>query len=169
MRLVTPDPTAPDTELVDLMEAAQRLGITYDGVRRRIRRGRLHGIKRDGRWVVAMPAHTGPAPDITGHTPDESGETAGPPPDTAKLLHDLLRQVEGERDHLRQVVSAQQQTIDRLTVLLKQAQDQPLLSPGLPRTEPQPPAQRPHRRVERPVASRKGRSWWQRLFATNRR
>jgi hypothetical protein len=39
---------------VDVATAARMLGITTDGVRRRIARGRLQGVRVDGRWQVVL-------------------------------------------------------------------------------------------------------------------
>lgn len=106
----------PGTELVDLMEAAARLGITYDGVRRRLRRGRLHGIKRDGRWLVALPIAP---PDITGPSPDPNPQTIEQAPDSAGHAPDLATQlaiVTADRDWLRA-------RIEELTTLLNRQQE----------------------------------------------
>ena len=43
-------------EKVDIKAAAQRLGITQEGVRKRIQRGLLKAEKIDNRWLVALPA-----------------------------------------------------------------------------------------------------------------
>ncbi len=43
-------------EKVDIKTAAQRLGITQEGVRKRIQRGLLKAEKLDNRWLVALPA-----------------------------------------------------------------------------------------------------------------
>jgi hypothetical protein len=43
------------TETVPLAEAASRLGISEELVRKRIYRGKLSGEKIDGRWHVVMP------------------------------------------------------------------------------------------------------------------
>ncbi len=40
---------------VDIKTAAQRLGITQEGVRKRIQRGLLKAEKVDNRWLVALP------------------------------------------------------------------------------------------------------------------
>ena len=42
-------------EKVDIKNAAQRLGITQEGVRKRIQRGLLKAEKIDNRWLVALP------------------------------------------------------------------------------------------------------------------
>jgi excisionase family DNA binding protein len=39
-------------ETISIREAAKRLGMTEDGIRKRIRRGELKGIKVDKRWMV---------------------------------------------------------------------------------------------------------------------
>jgi hypothetical protein len=41
-------------DILDISEAARRLGITPDAVRKRISRGTLEAHKRDGRWFVVL-------------------------------------------------------------------------------------------------------------------
>jgi hypothetical protein len=41
-------------DILDISEAARRLGITPDAVRKRISRGGLEAHKRDGRWFVVL-------------------------------------------------------------------------------------------------------------------
>jgi hypothetical protein len=42
-------------EMVPLIEAAQRLGVSVDAIRRRIRRGTITAEKREDRWFVEVP------------------------------------------------------------------------------------------------------------------
>ncbi len=50
-------PTAEQVlDKLDLTEAAIRLGIGVDGVRRRLQRGSLQGLKEEGKWFVLLPA-----------------------------------------------------------------------------------------------------------------
>jgi len=46
---------APD-EILDVSRAAVRLGISPDGIRKRIQRGTLRGQKIGGTWQVILPA-----------------------------------------------------------------------------------------------------------------
>ncbi len=46
-------------EMLPLMEAAHRLGISVDAIRRRIRRGTIHAEKREDRWFVEVPDEDG--------------------------------------------------------------------------------------------------------------
>gem|GEM_PF-4624778 len=39
----------------ELPEAAERFGLTYEGARHHIRKGRLKAYKLGGRWYVKMP------------------------------------------------------------------------------------------------------------------
>ena len=41
-------------DILDISEAARRLGITPDAVRKRISRGGLEAHKRNGRWFVVL-------------------------------------------------------------------------------------------------------------------
>ncbi len=73
------------TERLTLAQAAVRLGIAQDSVRRQIRRGDLRAYKDNrGRWLVELPA--GPAP----------GLRSGPLPghDGAELVRELRAQIE---------------------------------------------------------------------------
>jgi hypothetical protein len=93
----------PDSEIVDIMEAAQRLGITYDGVRRRLKRGKLDGYLHDGKWRVILPAQA------AGHHRTNGRTTAGPPPDAAPdtvpdSLIELVAHLRQENEFLRRQV-----------------------------------------------------------------
>lgn len=107
---------SPDA--VDVLTAATALGITPDAVRKRLSRGQLAGMKRDGRWLVVLSLPNVPiiARDRTrtGHDrpPVNSDRTAdgtatGPdtPADTPAALavyQELVEQFRGEVSFLRE-------------------------------------------------------------------
>jgi hypothetical protein len=128
-----------------MMAAAAHFGISYDGVRRRIARGKLQAIHRDGRVYVVLPAPapcTGqPAelrrtsPDIPPDTaPDSTGQGTEQPPDTARQVAEhalaerdrLVTTLESEvawlRDQLLAEQSARRRVVSELHVLLQRAQ-----------------------------------------------
>jgi len=103
-------------ERLSLDAAATRLGMSVHTLRRRVRAGELRAerepVRGGFRYVVILDAH--PRPD----------DRASEPPPTMAITDAVLTQITSERDHLRRLVHEQQGTIDRLTVLLKQSQDQ---------------------------------------------
>ena len=146
----------PDSEAVDLMTAAVQLGITYDGVRRRLARRKLHGFKRDGRWFVYVPTtettvrpvrrQYRAAPDTgAGEIPDSAPDCAGrgESADNAGLW-ELVRTLQQQVSFLQEQVSRQTVVIATLT--------QRIAVPELPATPPPPPTS------ETPTAPRR-RSW----------
>jgi hypothetical protein len=59
---------------VGVVEAAQRLGITTDAVRSRLRRGTLEGHKVDGEWMVHLPEPTVGRQDADSLQQDATGD-----------------------------------------------------------------------------------------------
>ena len=49
------NPTDTMADALDSTAAAQILGMTEDGVRKRIAKGKLEGYKDQGRWYVYLP------------------------------------------------------------------------------------------------------------------
>jgi predicted ArsR family transcriptional regulator len=61
-----------------IADAADRLGLSSEAIRMRLKRGTLNGAKVDGRWVVYLGTHeqaTEQQP-TTDHTPTEHDQTA---------------------------------------------------------------------------------------------
>ena len=76
---------------VEIGEAARRLGISTDGVRKRLKRGQIAGGKtEDGHWYVIFPAESIPVLD------DESSLDAAPGP-SSDVVDRLLDRLD-ERD-----------------------------------------------------------------------
>jgi len=78
---------------VSVADAAARLGITHDAVRKKLQRGTLPGEKADGAWLVFLPAQDIRQDDRQDAT-DPSQDTDRPrvlPPDGRGELLDQLR------------------------------------------------------------------------------
>jgi len=72
-----------DQDRLDIPEAATRLGLSVDAIRKRIQRGSLHAEKLDGRWFVVLPVQGGPRHGLdidqdTSRTGPDANGTAGP-------------------------------------------------------------------------------------------
>ena len=108
-----PQPDAGPDAFISLADAAVRLGLSYDGARKRVRTGALRAEKRGGRWFVSL-SETGPSPDSL---PDQPG----PSPDS--LIPQLLADIAFLR-----------QQLDRQTAitagLLARLPDMPAVSAG---------------------------------------
>ena len=130
-------------EAVDLMTAAVQLGITYDGVRRRLARRKLHGYKRDGRWFVYVPTSEATArpvrqkyrtpPDtVPDESPDGAPDTTGQAGDGGREdLRELVRTLQQQVGFLQEQVSRQTVVIATLT--------QRIAVPELPAASTSPP------------------------------
>jgi hypothetical protein len=103
-------------ERIPLAEAAQRLGLTVDATRKRIKRGILAADKdADGRWYVTLQQEGDPGevdPRIAALStpatrPDEDLRTE------VAFLRERLREAERERAELRRMLHLEQQTLAR--------------------------------------------------------
>lgn len=75
---MTDDRTPTDSDrdrqdAVTVAEAAQRLGVSHDAIRARLRRGTIDGEKRGDEWIVFLPAegHDGQQDTDTSPTGDD--------------------------------------------------------------------------------------------------
>jgi len=101
-------------ERVPLAEAAQRLGLTVDATRKRIKRGLLAATKDDdGRWYVTLPNADGRGGvDTTAMRmstrmdEDLRAEVV--------FLRERLQEAERERAELRRMLNLEQQNVARL-------------------------------------------------------
>jgi len=147
-------------ERVPLAEAAQRLGLTVDATRKRVKRGLLAATKDDdGRWYVTLP---------------DADERGGVDTTAMRLstrmdedlraevvfLRERLQEAERERAELRRMLNLEQQNVARLLPAAV-----PTAPPARERgaddeTPPQPPNIAPAgaQREIRPIP------WWRRLF-----
>ncbi len=152
----TPVPTT-----VPIAEAAARLGISVDAVRKRIQRGKLTGQKTDNGWTVVWIE-----PDIR---PDN---VQTPVPESSALVDDLRDQVAYLRDQLAIERDARADAerrhaaeIERRDVLLREALGR---IPQLLAGDAPVAAREPQREAEPAEASHDSSSswwtsWWRRL------
>ncbi len=106
---------------VPIQEAAQRLGITVEAVRKRARRGSLTAYKTDGLWHIVLPDGLPDMPEprqdagrATGRDGSDAPQSASDAPDMA-ITRDLV-------DTLRAELNVKNRQIERLTALLGNAQ-----------------------------------------------
>jgi hypothetical protein len=126
-------------ELVTVPEAARRLGVTEDTVKRRLRKGELQG-ERKARpqgytWMVGLP-------DEESETESTVTGTVSPPDDDTvnhRVNNGETRRLEEMVTMLQHQLEVREREVQELHVLLQQAQA--ALS-----------------------APRDNRSWWQRLW-----
>jgi hypothetical protein len=122
----TPDMsgTKPDNGL-DIAEAAARLGVSSETVRKRLQRGKLKGFKADdGSWRVVLPGVDN-GPDSPGQ---QSRTRQDIPPDSSAALVTALREEVGFlREQLRardDQLRARDDEIRRAHILLQAEQQQ---------------------------------------------
>jgi transposase len=126
-------------ELVTVPEAARRLGVTEDTVKRRLRKGELQG-ERKARpqgytWMVGLP-------DEESETENTATGTVSPPDDDTvnhRVNNGETRRLEEMVSMLQHQLEVREREVQELHVLLQQAQA--ALS-----------------------APRDSRPWWQRLW-----
>ena len=131
---------------VKIGEAARRLGITTDGVRKRLKRGQLRGGKtEDGRWFVVFEAESTPVLDAESDLDNE--------PDPSSMIVDRLLDKLDERDRRIEALERERfELAGRLGYFQAQIEE----------------ARERIRMLEAPketakVEGAKRRSWWQRL------
>ncbi len=144
------------TERLTIGEAAERLGVSPDTVRRRLKRGELHGEQEETAqgfiWRIVLPeAPDEPAPEAE---PKESIELALLRERVAGLER-LAQELQGERDAWREQEASERDASAQLRVLLQQAQT---LAGAIPATvgESEP--------ISSPPAAPRSGSFWSRLF-----
>jgi len=101
---------------VDVTTAAARLGISEDGVRRRIQRGRLPAIKgTDGQWSIPVAAlaepHATARQDRTERLAEQDTPPAQAPDQTATQL--LITSLQDEVGYLRRQIQARDAELAR--------------------------------------------------------
>ncbi len=160
---INPDMTMDQTTDGDqarytITEAAQRLGISREALRLRIRRGRVLASKSGGLWYVYLPADTPVSEadnplDMTGDTSTNSdqgalvvqlqGDLADARGEVARLWEELQsRRLENERK-------------DAVILALSQR-------PALPAPRAEPPAETPTAPRAEAAQSPAWRPWWRR-------
>jgi hypothetical protein len=137
-------------ELVTMTEAARRLDVTVETIKRRLRRGELQGQKQPRpqgfTWLIEMPEDTGErdsTPSVTPSDTPTSNAEVHRLEDMISLLQKELDITREELEHQRSVYQSElvskNKQIEQLHILLQQAQA------ALP-------------------APRNNRPWWQRLW-----
>ena len=180
-----PVQTPPGWE-VPLVDAATRLGLTTEALRKRVQRGSVPGHKRDGQWYAVLPPQgerpatagqvAGQDPAATSHdgrsdqprldAPEaavagqtvQGLDTDQPPPSEAVALRDEVAFLRGE-------LEARRREVQQLHTLLAQAQQLALPPPvdrldARPNNRPGRPDTWPDTEQERPDATPPRRSWW---------
>jgi hypothetical protein len=118
---------AASVETVPLAEAAQRLGISYDAARHRVKAGTLLAEKRGGRWYASVPKAERP--------PEKKPDGSGPEPDAT------IARLEAEITFLRETLTAEIEARRRADHLVAGLMERlPELTTGdAPRTQSLPP------------------------------
>lgn len=124
---------------VDIADAAARLGLSTETVRKRLQRGKLKGYKTaDGSWRVVLPGLDSPGQQ-PGQRQDGGQDNS---PDASAALVVALRD---EVAFLRSQLQARDEEIRRAHILLQTAQQQATALLPAPGSAPRPP-------------------WWRRWF-----
>jgi excisionase family DNA binding protein len=140
------------TARLDIAAAAARLGISQDGVRKRIKRGQLGAYRMDGRTYVVLDNTTNGhdrsnGPDTTRHDngQTEQTDTTGPRNETAGLrvvlarLEDEVRFLRGELERKDTIILAMVQERRALLAAPSVIADTPAMEtttpPGLHRVD----------------------------------
>ena len=104
-------------EQVDIATAATRLGMSLDGVRKRIKRGHLRGGKVDNRWYVVLPVEQTTSTDSLDSLDkqvDTPEQTRSPAEDTAsRSIQKLIAILEEEVVFLRRELDARTEELRR--------------------------------------------------------
>ena len=108
-------------ELVPIAEAARRLGVSADTVRRRLKRGELEGEQHPTAqgftWLVAMPAGSGSPDAALGQVPGSQAATSA---GEGATVADLWRALEEEG---QATIAAKDETIGRLAAEVTHLRD----------------------------------------------
>ena len=106
-------------EKLDLTAAAIRLGIGVDGVRRRLQRGTLQGIKEDGKWFVLLALNSAEQ--------SVSPNAEQPNPSAEQLLnsaeHRYTTFLEAENERLWKELEERRREVSELHILLRREQE----------------------------------------------
>jgi excisionase family DNA binding protein len=150
------------TEKLTVAEAAERLGVKEQAVRKRIARGTLrHAKDDDGRVYVYL------SPSGNDANPEPEGNSTGGSTDTYTLIRSL-------EDHVgflrREVEDWKDESRRKDTIIMSLTQRIPELeAPREPRGGPQvaaeaPEGTEPHPTTEGAQEAAEPRSWWRRWF-----
>src|SRR5215207_1194218 len=105
---------------IDLTAAAIRLGIGVDGVRRRLQRGSLQGVKEDGKWFVLLAADQ--PQDSVQQDAEHLDRSTEQLLDAAEQRHiDFL---EAQNTKLWEELAERRREVSELHILLRREQEQ---------------------------------------------
>jgi excisionase family DNA binding protein len=172
----TPNQTKPDHDRTTIAEAAKRLGVSTDAIRKRLSRGQLQGEKVGGTWVVFLPAATSQTihSEYFDRTPDR------PRPEADRTGPDdrdrLIAALENDIQFLRRELDTRNDELERRDVLLREALGRiPALPAGLsqvgmdesradhPTDSPDGPGST-ETETRQSNTSQAFRSWWRRVL-----
>lgn len=120
-------------ERLSIKEAAERLGVSADTVRRRLKKGELAGEKeptpQGGEWRILLPVERDePTPTPLERAAETVGGVVGDVVEIAQLrervagLERLTDELQGERDAWRDQAARAEDAARELRILLRQAQ-----------------------------------------------
>ena len=134
---------------VDVKQAAEKLSISSEGVRQRIRRGTLSSEKdTDGRVYVFLEGE-----DLNDAESERTSE---------RDTEDVLTRLEGEVEFLRQELATRDAEIQRRdAILLSLSEGLKAINPPEPRESPQTPSEEQGNGTGPPTEYR---SWWRRFL-----
>ena len=140
--------------LVDIPTAAERLGLTVDGIRKRIQRRQLASVKRDGRVYVVLdevldtPSNSAPPPPAAPSPSSSTASSTVSSVSTESLAAQLAR-ADAEIVFLRQELERKDAIIMRLV------EQHALPAPAPPSAPPEP---------HRETVPDSPRPWWRRWW-----
>jgi hypothetical protein len=140
---------------VPVRDAADRLNVSEDTIRRRLKASALKSRKESTpsgfRWLVEVPDDAS-APPMQAPAPDSNHAPADAHAGEAVVLRELVGVLKAEVGTLTATLAARDRDIDRLMILLQRAQQSAL-------TQPAPAGAQAGRRQ-----GLQQRSWWRRLL-----
>ncbi len=148
------------TERVPIREAAARLGVSADTIRRRLKSGELAGQKertpQGYTWLVEVPFTIEPPPRPDASPEPPAAPPAEPAPDQTTAPAAEVRRLEQLVDVLQTELEARRREVEQLHIVLSQ-QARALALPA-PQETPMQATQAP-----RQPPTQDHLSWWQRL------
>ena len=157
------DPSRPPIEAIPITDAAARLGVSPEAIRKRIARGSLTGEKRGGVWYVLLPdAMSGQLMRQSGRArrPDASGQ-----PDAASGHAELIAELRSRVAFLEErVIFYERQVEHQAGMLADLARRVPELPAGRPEGTTVPTPEQTHSAPQTAVTPPPRRPWWRRLF-----
>jgi hypothetical protein len=165
-----PDMAMEQDELLDVSRAAVRLGLSPDGVRKRIQRGQLRGQKVGGQWRVILPAVEAA---VGTDTTVSRSKTVSDNVRDAVLVHFQHDNARLQEENARQlgIIETQARTIEELTRQVRTLSAPQGVGEGpgegiIPSEakDETPGATPPPAAPETPVTPLKAPRWWERLL-----